>query len=684
MTTYGGFNNQNNVYFAAQKDPEALAADLLDRSQSFYVTMKANLYLAKVASNWQFYHGNFVDGISSGHQVSFTGEQGELVNLPVNHFRNIARHMYVMITSNRPVMDARAINTDYKSLTQATLANGILDYYMREKGLEDCIKRATEWAIVLGSAYVKMEWNATGGQQYDFDPDTGEYNYEGEIEFSTLSPFDVVFDGTKSCWDNEWLLVRTFKNKFDIAAKYPEYREKILSVPGQKTPEIWRLAIWSNDKTDDIPVYEFYHKRTEALPEGRYTLFLEDNIVLLDTPIPYRTLPIFRIAPENYIGTPYGYTPMFDIYPLQEAMNSLASAMMSNQEATAVQNIWVPRGSDIDVATLQGGMNIVTGNAKPEAINLEGTAKSTFEMYNLLVQTAELISGINSVTRGQPEASLKSGTSLALVQSMALQFMSGLQQSYVKLIEDLGTALIMYLKDFAQSPRVAEIVGVANKVYTKEFTGDDLNSINRVVVDVGNALAHTVAGRVGMAEQLLQMKLLTTPEQYLQIINTGELETSFENQTHELLLIKQENEEILGGSSPVVSPLDKHSIHINEHRGVISDPSFRLNPELRDALLDHIQQHIDALTNTDPRLLGILGEQPLPPPGGSPQAPQGPQGTPQGAPAASGANPLLQAMPTPPNPQQVAQGARLPQVPANTLPNPQLQQQAMGNVNFKK
>lgn len=298
-----GMSNSNNIYFAAQK-PELLAHDVLDRSSGFYQTMKANLYLTKMASCWRFYHGIFTTGFNTDHQVSFTGEQGELVNLPVNHFRNIARHMYVMITTNRPSMDARAINTDAKSLAQATLANGILEYYMREKGLEDALKLAVETSIVMGSAYIKMEWNSTGGERYDFDEETGEINYEGEIEFENLSPFDVVFDGTKSSFKNEWLLARTFKNRFDLAAKYPELKQKILDLPNKSTPDVYRLSLWSNDKTDDIPVYEFFHEKTEALPEGRYLLFLSDEIILLDTPMPYRSIPIFRIAPKTMLEHP--------------------------------------------------------------------------------------------------------------------------------------------------------------------------------------------------------------------------------------------------------------------------------------------------------------------------------------------------------------------------------------------
>ena len=180
---------------------------------------------------------------------------------------------------------------------------------------------------------------------------------------------------------------------------------------------------------------------------------------------------------------------------------------MTNQNAFLVQSLYVPRGADISVNTLGEGMNIVEGNAKPEPLQMSATPAEAFEFLKEIVQSMETLSGVNSVARGNPEASLKSGTALALVQSMALQFMSGLQQSYIKLIEDTGSSLIQILKDFAAAPRVIAIVGKNNRPLLREFTGESISAINRVVVDVGNPLSRSIAGRVQMAEQLLQIKL---------------------------------------------------------------------------------------------------------------------------------------------------------------------------------
>jgi hypothetical protein len=157
------------------------------------------------------------------------------------------------------------------------------------------------------------------------------------------------------------------------------------------------------------------------------------------------------------------------------------------------------------------------------------------------------------------------------------------------------------------------LVGKNNRTFLKEFTGEDVPSISRIVVDVGNPLSNTIAGRVQMAEQLLQMKAISDPHQYFQVLTTGRLDAMYQTDMAELMLIQSENEVLMDGDKPMISPLDSHKSHIMEHRAVLADPELRKDPELVKNTLDHIEEHLNALTNTDPRLLQLIGEAPLPP-----------------------------------------------------------------------
>lgn len=674
-------------YFAADESEKAVET-LVAKSKTWFQGITDTDYIDKIKRSWRAYHGQYYN---RGHNLSEGGEQGELINLAVNHYRNLARHIHVMVTGTRPSFRCRAINTDKKSLVQANLGNGLLDYYMREKRLENIIKDAVEYAVVLGSGYIKLEWNSTKGKIYDtVDPDPSEIAdfdsdgnplddegkilksypiYEGDVEFKLLSPFDVVFDSTKENYEhNDWVLCRSFINKFDLAAKYPEFEDDILTQQTKDQVESSHKRAMSHgiDETVDIPVYEFFHKRTESVPSGRYMLYVNSEIILEDSVMPYRDLPVHRISPSHILGTPYGYTDMFDLLPMQEMLNSLYSTAATNINAFGVQNILNPRGNDVMIEQISEGMNFINYDAsegKPEALQLVQTSPEVYQMMQLLERSMETLSGVNSVARGNPEQSLRSGNALALVQSQALQFVSGLQQSYIQTLESVGTSLINLLKDFANVPRIAAIAGKNNATEMREFKSDDIKSINRVVVDVGNSLMQTTAGRAQVAENLLQMGLIQSPEKYLMVMNTGNLDVLTEGRMDEMMMVKSENEALIRGDEVIAVFSDNHAMHIKEHRDVLADPILRKDPQLVQAVLDHMQEHISLLQNTDPNILAIIGEQPLSPPGGTPANQPNPNIPTQGG-AAQAMNPAMdQGVNMPNMPTPAGEGELLPEMP---------------------
>jgi hypothetical protein len=668
------------MYFAA-RSADKTALDLIQKSKSYFNILESNNYLNKIRDMFRFYYGTF-DNNSKAHEISFTGEQGELVKLPINVFRNLARHIHSMITANRPILEAQAVNGDYKSLSQTFLANGILDYYMRQKGLEEIVVDAAEMATVLGSAFVKMEWNAMSGEIHDVDPDTGEAEYEGELEFSLLTPLDVVVDGTKDNWESsEWVLTRTYINRYNLIAKYPEKADDIMAIETKNALYRARLYLFSNDDTDDIAVYEFFHKKTEAMPNGRYMLFISGDTILLDLPLPYRTIPVFRLCPAKIMGTPYGYTDMYDVFPIQEALNSLYSAMMTNNNAFMVQNIFVKRGSDITTSQIAGGLNIVEGNEKPEPIQLTATAPETYQFAQILSGLADTQVGVSSVTKGAPEASLRSGNALALVQSMSLQFQTPFQQQYVKFLENIGTTLLDILKDYATTPKLVTLVGKNKRSQLKEFTGDMIGDIKRVKVDVGNPLSRTLAGKVEIANNLLQNGQIDA-KQYIQVIETGNIESLLQSDMMDLLLIQSENEWLMEGKEVYADVFDNHDLHLKEHRSVISDPEFRRNPDLMRKVHDHMQEHIDMMRTVAPDVLQVLKIQPLQPlqapqqGGALPPGPMGAEGEEQGGPAPA---PMNSAPMDPSQMGPQAQASAMPNQPsvdASLLPNPSMDPRA--------
>jgi hypothetical protein len=473
---------------------------------------------------------------------------------------------------------------------------------------------------------------------------------------------------TPRAQDCTWYIVRRLKNKYDLAAKYasadPQLAEAIMGMEltQDSSGDFNFTQPLLKNATDLIYHYTLYHNRTPACPEGRVVEYLDEQVILFDGPLPYRTNPVNRLSPAEQIGTPFGYSVMFDLIPLQEALNGVYSTIKTNQETFGVQNVVIPRGSGISVNEIIGGLNMIEYDPGPnggkiEALNLTKTAPEIFTFMGTLEKLMEVISGVNSVARGDPQSSLKSGAALALVQSQAIQFSFSLQYAYTKLLENTGQATINAIKAYADAPRIASIVGKNNQTELKEFTAKDLSQINRVLVDQGNPMTRTTAGKVELAQMLIQMKQVDTPEQLLQVIQTGNLESLTEGRTQELMGIKSENEFLSNGREVPVMITDMHVLHIKEHAAVMSDPSARLaegeGALIAAATMKHIAEHLGFLQNPENApLLQMLGQQPAPPQ-------PGPQPGPQSA--------LPQGAPTPANEMAAGMMPDMPQMPKDAL-----------------
>lgn len=668
--------NNSTTYFAAREKEECVSA-IIKKIEDWEHVMDSCGYYDKLKDMYAAYHGVGFGGSSIGdaHQINFSGDNEELVELGVNHLRNIGEHMLNMVTTTRPAMRAKSSNTDSKSIAQTNLANSLIEYYMREEKIERKLRDTCEYAISLAGGWIKLSWNSTIGEISNkkeieeikkdiedakkrgekIEVEVPKEERSGEIECQVKSQLDVILDLTKeNIYDHEWKICRSFKNRFDLIAKYPEFKEEILKIESKSEKDISKYGSFFRSETDDIPIFEFYHEKTEAVPEGRYILFAAEKCIFYDGVLPYRRIPLFPLFPSHILGTSLGYTSLFDLLPIQDSLNCLYSIVLSNQNATGVQTILNPTGNNIDVSQLTQGLSIINyipgaNGGKPESLNLTNTPKEIFTMIEMLVRAEETLSGMNPVVRGDPQASLRSGAALGVIQANAIQFISGLQQNYIYLLEDVGMALIEMLVDYAQSPRIAEIVGESGKSYIREFKGEDLSNINRVVVEVVNPLTTTLAGRAEMAANLLQYSAgQFSPEDYYNVLNTGNLRTMTEDFESQEILIKSENEGLMRGEPQIVIDTDLHLRHITKHSGILNHITLRKDAQLVKVTLDHINAHLEALRTTDPQLLAALKQQSLnpnnpPAEGGmNPTMLQGPEATGEPQPGAQGSPDFMQ------------------------------------------
>lgn len=660
-------------YFAL-KNGDDLVTRLLEKIADYQQFIEQAGYL----SLWKRSYKNYYFGLINNGRIKTGGEKNQYLLAPINHYANILAHLLNNVTSQRPNLKARATNTDFKSMSQTKIANHVLEYWLNQKGMEEPTETSAELALIFGEAFVLELWDAFGGEPVTVDPETQRTVNEGDVMFRTFSPLDAIRDYSmpdhKSC---KWFIFREAVNKWDLAAQYPQYAEQIASDSSsmQTMRKVAIIRPVTEKAEDKIYVYHFVHLKSSAVPSGRYVLFLEtQNTILNDSPLPNKYV-VHRIAPKDLKGTIFGYTVGYDLLPIQENLNILYSVVATNQANFGVQSVLTAKGSGLQVSSLQGGLKIVEYNVtpgvdtRPSALQLTATPPEIFNHVQHLIQQMEMISGVNSVVRGQPEASLKSGAALALMASQSIQFMSKFQNSYTKLLESMGTGLIDILKTYATTPRIISISGKSNNQYIQEFKGSDLEHIDRVTAEVTNALSRTTAGKLQIAQDLMQTQDGINTKQYLTVLETGTIDPMTEGFDSQLMLIKNENEALSKGEMVQATYYDLHDLHIKEHATVLANLEARKNPEVIKAVSEHIQQHIELLKTLDPVVANATGQQVMAPPPGNAAPPQSP-GNP-------GDSMGMIADPTNPILQQSA-NARMPSLPVNPLSGQKFNNQTGG------
>lgn len=638
---------------------EEIVGEIENKVAAYQDWLDQSGYSDRMSTNYSRYYG--LD--AQGSLRLSKNEDGSLTRISVNHHRNLLQHTHILITQSKVAFQARARNSDSKSQTQANFANGLLEYYLEEKQLSRVFSKAAETALVFSEAFVEAAWDLHKGQEMRMDETTGEMLRAGDQTFQVRTPYDVIRDPAAS-EGATWYIVRKQVNKWDLAALYPQYAEGILATdPGNDvTSGITNSSSYraSNQDRDDLTeTYTLYHDRTPAVPAGRVTVVCGDQ-VLENGELRYVKPPVFRLSAGDMLESVAGHTIGFDILPISEAINALFSAVVSNNVNFGVQNVWCP-DPNLNVQKISEGMNLFTSGIEPKALQLTQSSPETYKLIDLLVNQSQVISAINSTARGNPEASLQSGNSLALMLSTAISFVSELQKAYSDMAGEVGSAVIQNIQRFASVPMIAAIGGKTKRAYVKEFTADDVSDIDRVTVELGNPVSQTFAGKLSMAEGWMKAGFIKSPQEYVSVLQTGNTDGLIEDQFNENTLIRAENEEIRNGVNPPVTLLDAHADHILRHRATFSDPETRRDPKRMEAALAHIQDHIAQMRQVPPDLAAII-QQPALPSQAQQTPPPGPQNGPQ--------------------PPAQVQGVPTPSLPPNAPPEAQqAYQQAQDQMN---
>lgn len=615
------------------------------------------------------YYGMTTDGESHETSVvSFIGEQGESAYARANHFRNIVRNRVVLATSTRPSFEPQPASQTIDALVQIPLARNIVNHEMRR--FEKQPKHALEAAALgFARAYVWMPWNRDKGPIRSTTPgffDEDQYDdagvlvamagtpngndtvvRDGDFECRMMTPIDVMEPPGADPDHAPWRCVRATENRYDLMARYPEHADTIRDmVVARQAEPLTFLHVEAENETDEVWALYLYVAKSPAVPDGRYTVVIGGEAVE-DGPLPYDEIPVFRIAPTEMIGTNFGYADATDLMGLSRAYNSIMSTILTGTDALGMPNIAKSAGTHLSHEALAGGLRIwdvPDGAEFPKVIQMMRINSEDMALANHYRNDMELVSGINAARRGDPASNVKSAKMAGLMDSMAIQYNAGDQQSYTQLVERMATHVLKCFQRFAKAERLITL-GADSPDAVAMFKASDISLIESVTLTSEANMLRTPDGRWMIAEKMYDKGEISGSEM-IQFLDTGKLPEKNKNTTSQRALALRENVMLMrpqriepAEGPPTTNPTtgtmmpgppmettpdipvlvsDDHPLHIQTHNVQLASPLVRSNPELRKAHMAHMDWHKRLAASADPLLLTLLsvpqGQPVMPPP----------------------------------------------------------------------
>lgn len=622
--------NSNDQYWALLP-PEDLIKELKLRRKEFWEFFKSTDLYERIQRSYLFFHGQYHEDGYGQNAIKIGGPEGSLRYVQSNEYRSIVSLLKTFIVAGKPEWDAITKIADADALEATKLANRLLDGFMLDTDYdaEAFFGRAVEDGLVLTQGFCWQLWNAQAGDQENVeavDPTTGEVMTGGDLELLNPSIQDVVFDySVRQFKKSAYVLVRRPENRWDLIATYPDMAEDIKKLPAIDEAEddssdhqAWMLELQIPEVKckDQVWVYYFYHRWSPAIPKGRFVRYVGDK-VLQDRILLERHIPVCRFIPSQYMLTCFGYSQILDLQSPQEGLNAVLSTIATNQNSLGLNKIWTKSGEPINIADLEPGITAIQTQTPPQSLNFLQSAPELFKAFETYTMVMERLGGVAAASRGQNPPNVRSASALAMLDSRTTQGASDLIGNFRILQCEVGTSIVKTLRYLTSGARVMSLVGAHGARFVQAFKAQDLEGVEKVAVVTGNPLMGTLSGRMSVAEQLVTSGLIKTPEEYLTVIKTGELDALTETSEMQLRSAAAENDAVLKGQPPGTSlVIDDHVLHIKKHLAILDTPVTRADVRIAPVMLAHIGTHVTMLQ--DPfvqQLMIILGYQLPPMPG---------------------------------------------------------------------
>jgi hypothetical protein len=544
----------------------------------------------------------------------------------INHLSDFVTQWCSRLTRYRPAVAIYPANSEQEDADDAKIAKDVLDYIWYSQRIDEVLQEYVRSLKIFGEAHLFILWNPTKG---DVHPDWIQAKTQGrpvpildskglpvknekgepmnmdktvhvgEIEYLVEPPWHVFDQPCRNRRNIEWTIRWHLEDIEYLRAKYPDKAEKIRSdmdinhlYTGYRL-DVARLK-------NQVVVYDLYQRSTEFMEKGRYIRRLK-GVVLENTDLPYEhgQIPRLYLADIEVPDQIRGMSFFQQLFPLQHQINAVASLIYKSLVLYAHPKLVIQDGS-CDMQQLLNESTVVSysGGVPPNLLTQSAIAPELFSYLDKLEQTAEKLSGIFTMSRGEAPSGVRAAKALRVLEEQEDKraYITAIKYNNVALVDNARMSLSVAGTFYDDSDgRLARIVGKDNEYKIRQFQSANLSKPYDIRIENTTALSQSPAARIDEITELMQVRFdpmaPISREQFVQLLDLTASEQFKDIVTRATRCAQSENDDFQAGR-PVSPPTETEDLvtHWKIHAQAPQSREYKelWPPERKAALEEHL------------------------------------------------------------------------------------------------
>lgn len=587
---------------------------LADYNADRFMEIKKNLMLYK---NIQYQQQELNRNLVERQEV----RSAAMNKITVNHLADVTKNRVARLVKYKPGVAILPTNDEQGDKVAAKITKSLLEHIWYTQNFENAIVPEVALAkSVMGEIYLWVNWDPELGDKHPDSPDkakkvplmdeSGKPEKDelgrtvyledeikvGDVSYEVVLPMDVLIHCAQRMKDAEYCFRRRVMPTALARVMWPNGGKAIHT---DETARVFDFQSQELKRQGNMTVvWEFWHKKTKALPAGRKITFTKDGILEnIEHPFSHGDFPFERLTDQDYPGELHGVSFYRNVRALQGVYNNLTNFIVRNQHMVSHPKWMVPSGS-VRLDSLGNDITLVQykGPQPPVLVQANSTPPDVFSFREQIKNELGQLSGVFQVSRGEVPPGIKAGVALQFLSEQESERHNEDVLKFNEWIKQVARKTIAVAGDYydPSDKRMIRVIGKNNQWMTVFFDPLNLSKSYDIRIQNASALPQSKAARMQTLLDLnQQFPALVTPEMVLDMLDMAQNDKFVDLTTVAVRAAQAENEMMGQGDDVQVEEHEDHFQHWANHAPVVQEISFKTQTpkKIQEKFKRHIMAH---------------------------------------------------------------------------------------------